>query len=213
MKRNPNLVIFGPPGAGKDTQVEMLLNHLDIEPIETGAIVRDMIKATTPIALEIKETIARGDLVNDSIMEAIIKEKLESISSHKGLIMDGFPRTIKQAETLHILLSFTGRKVDTVIFLNVPEEVLIDRLSSRKICKACGATAFPYEEICAKCGGELVRRIDDNPESIKERIVNYHQKTEPIIQFYRKRGLLTEINGHQKPEDVSIEILERLGVD
>ncbi|HBG81449.1 TPA: adenylate kinase [candidate division CPR2 bacterium] len=213
MNPNPNLIIFGPPGAGKDTQVEVLLKKLDIVPIETGAIIRDMVKSDSKIAEEIKNTIARGDLVNDSLMEAIIKDKLDEVPTERGTIFDGFPRTIKQAETLHVLLSFVGRKIDKVLFLDVPEEVLIERLTQRKICGSCGKTAFPHEERCSQCGGELVKRIDDNIESIKARIVNYRAKTAPIIAFYEKRGLIFKINGNQKPQDVTSELLTGLGID
>lgn len=208
-----NLVIFGPPGAGKDTQIETLLKYLKIKPIETGAAIRDMIKTDTPVARDIKETMARGDLVNDSMMEALIKDSLRQVNANMGLVMDGYPRTIKQAETLNLLLKFIGRQIDRVIFLDVPEEELVRRLSQRKICQKCGATAFPQEEVCSKCGGELVKRLDDNLDSIKMRIHNYHTKTEPIIHFYEKRGLLLTVNGNQAPENVSAEMLKGLGFD
>jgi adenylate kinase len=213
MKKNLNLIIFGPPGAGKDTQVESLLKYLPLETIETGAIIRDLIKSKSKMAREIKQIVERGDLVNDSMMESIIRDRLEKVDSGNGLVLDGFPRTVKQAETLALIFSFVGRAVDKVIFLDVPDEVLIERLSQRKICKLCGATAFPHEEKCSKCNGNLVKRIDDNLDSINVRLQNYHLKTKPIIDFYTKRGIILRINGDQSPDLVSKEMLEGLGVD
>jgi len=213
MKKNLSLIIFGPPGAGKDTQVESLLKYLSLEAIETGAIIRELIKSRSKIAKEIKEIVERGDLVNDSMMETIIRERLDKVGNDSGLVLDGFPRTVKQAETLALIFSFVGRSVDKVIFLDVPDSVLIERLSQRKICKLCGATAFPYEENCSKCNGILVKRIDDNSDSIRIRLQNYHQKTKPIIDFYTKRGLLLRVNGNQLPDKVTKEMLEGLGVD
>lgn len=213
MKHNPNMVIFGPPGAGKDTQLDVLMQHLDIEPIITGEIIREMIKSDTPIAKSVKETIARGDLVNDAMMEIIIKDRLSSVEKSSGIIVDGYPRTIKQAETLNILLAFIGRKLNKVLFLDVPEDVLINRLTQRKICVECGSTAFPSDEKCTKCGGLLEKRIDDNLDSVKARISNYKRKTEPITNFYEKRGLLLRVNGDQSRRKVSEDILEGLHID
>jgi adenylate kinase len=214
MKKNLNLIIFGPPGAGKDTQVESLLKYLPLETIETGAIIRDLIsKSRSKMAKEIKEIVERGDLVNDSMMESIIKERLEKVGKENGLVLDGFPRTVKQAESLAIIFSLVGRNIDKVIFLDVPDEILIQRLSQRKICKACGATAFPYEDKCSKCNGVLIKRIDDNLDSINVRLQNYHLKTKPIIDFYTKRGIILTVNGDQDPALVSKEMLEGLGVD
>ena len=185
------VVLLGPPGAGKGTYASYLSELLDLPHISTGDLVRDEIKAASELGRRVKEYSDRGLLVPDEIITDILKQRISKSECRKGFILDGFPRTVRQAELLDGIVPVTA-----VINIDVPDEVIIDRLSNRLICRNCGAIynakyLKPKRDmICDKCGGSLYRRKDDDPEVIKRRLEVYRRKTAPLIDYYDRRGLL-----------------------
>lgn len=210
-----NLVLMGPPGAGKGTQGEILSKRLGIDTISTGVMLRTAIKEQTEIGKSVEKIINAGKLVPDDVMVELIKERLGRPDCAKGFILDGFPRTTAQAEAL----TASGVKIDKVLSLEVKDEEIVERLSSRRECSKCGA---PYSVLynkpavegkCDKCGGELIQRADDNPETIKNRLNVYHEQTEPIKAYYEKMGLLVTAMGADKVEDTTKNVLKALGLE
>ena len=209
------LVLMGPPGAGKGTQGEILSKRLGIDTISTGVMLRTAIKEQTEVGKLAEGYINEGKLVPDDVIVAIVKDRLAKPDCEKGFILDGFPRTTAQAEAL----TASGVKIDKVLSLEVDDDVIVERLSSRRECSKCGA---PYSVLfnkpavegkCDKCGGELIRRADDNPETIKNRLNVYHEQTEPIKDYYAKAGLLVTASGVDKVEDTTKNVLEALGIE
>ncbi len=202
------IVILGPPGSGKGTYASRLTKILGVPHISTGDMVREEIKAQTELGKKIKEYSDRGELVPDEIIISLLAERLEKPDAQEGFILDGFPRTLRQAEALEEI-----SKIDLVINLNVPDEIIIQRLSNRLICKQCGAiynrlTLKPkVDGICDICGGELYQREDDKPEVIQERLKVYRKSTEPLIEYYRKKGLLKDVycDDLMTPPEVMVE--------
>jgi len=202
------IVMLGPPGAGKGTYASRLTKRLGIPHISTGDMVREEIKKQTDLGKKIKEYSDRGALVPDEIIIKLLAERIRKPDCSGGFILDGFPRTIRQAEALENIA-----KIDLVINLNVPDEIIITRLSNRLICRECGAiynllTLKPKKDrICDKCGGTLYQREDDKPEVIKERLNIYRRQTEPLIEYYTKKGLLRNIscNDLMTPPEVMVE--------
>lgn len=188
------MIFLGPPGAGKGTYASRLTPILKLPHISSGDMVRDEIKAQTQLGKLMKEYSNKGKLGPDEIMIKILAKRLRKPDCKKGCILDGFPRTIKQAEALEKIL-----KIDLVINLNVPDEIIIKRLSNRLTCKKCGTiynklTLKPEKDnICDKCGGQLYQREDDKPKVIQERLNVYRKKTEPLIEYYKKKGLLKDV--------------------
>ena len=210
-----NLVLMGPPGAGKGTQCEILSKRLGIDTISTGVMLRTAIKEQTEVGKLAEGYINEGKLVPDDVIVAIVKERLAKPDCEKGFILDGFPRTTAQAEAL----TASGVKIDKVLSLEVADEAIVERLSSRRECSQCGA---PYSVLynkpavegkCDKCGGELIQRADDNPDTIKNRLNVYHEQTEPIKDYYAKAGLLVTALGAEKLEDTTKNVLTALGIE
>ena len=205
-----NLIFLGPPGAGKGTQAVRVCEQLGIPQISTGDILRRAIKNETPTGLAAKSYIDKGQLVPDSVVIDIVRERLVQDDCKNGYLLDGFPRTVAQAEALE---GFA--KIDAVVDIDVSDEKLVARLSGRRVCLSCGGTYHMSQlngsMTCAKCGNELIQRADDKVETVLSRLTVYHAQTEPLIDFYTKRGLLKEIDGAQPMDDCYAAIMSVLG--
>lgn len=204
-----NIIFLGPPGAGKGTQAQIICQKMGIPQISTGDMLRAAIAAQTETGLKAKEYMDKGQLVPDGVVIDIVKERLTSEDCRKGYILDGFPRTVEQAQSLG-----TFAKIDAAINLDVPDEVLVARLSGRRVCPLCGA---PYhvdrlmgETLCKVDATPLIQRDDDKPETVLNRLKVYHQKTAPLIDYYRSEGKLVNITGSGSLEEISAEIFETL---
>ena len=212
-----NVIFLGPPGAGKGTQAVRVCERLGIPQISTGDILRRAMKEQTPTGLAAKSYIDKGDLVPDEVTAKLVEERLGQDDVKNGFILDGFPRTIPQAEALDKALEASGDKVDYAINVEVPDENIISRMSGRRACIACGATYHivhiptKVEGICDKCGAELVLRDDDKPETVKKRLDVYHEQTQPLIDYYTKKGVLNEVDGTKDMEEVFGAIVKILG--
>ncbi|MTI82500.1 MAG: adenylate kinase [Firmicutes bacterium] len=208
-----NLLIMGPPGAGKGTQAERLVKEVDITHISTGDMFRAAIKEGTDMGKKAKEFMDQGALVPDEVVVGMVKERLSKPDCEKGFLLDGFPRTLEQAKSLDETLKDLNIKIDGVINIAVPRERLMARLTGRRICKDCGVSFHvmfnkPKEEgKCDACGGELYQRSDDNEEAVGKRLDVYEQQTQPLIDYYTNQGLLLEINGDQDINKVLDDVL------
>jgi len=202
-----NFLLFGPPGAGKGTQSELLVANLGVKHISTGDILRSAMKQGTPLGLEAKKFVDAGALVPDSLMIQLIEEILDSLGS-KSFLLDGFPRTIPQAQALDEMLSRKRIPLDRAVFLDVDKKLLIDRLSGRRICSNCGATyhtlfARPKKDnACDKCGGSLYQRNDDRADVIENRLVQYDQNTAAVKDYYAKAGKFVRVDGMGEPQEI-----------
>jgi len=188
------LVLVGPPGAGKGTQAVFLAEHYSIPHISTGDIFRANLKAGTPLGQEAKSFMDRGELVPDSVTNAMVKDRLTQDDLANGFLLDGFPRNVVQAEVLRAILAEQKSPLDAVLELNIADSEIIERLSSRLTCRGCGAPAPATAQTCAACGGELYQREDDKADVIARRLEVYNEQTAPIISFYRGEGLLITIS-------------------
>ncbi len=206
------LILLGAPGAGKGTQAEVICEHLSIPTISTGNIIRAALKAETEMGLKAKEFINNGQLVPDEVVIGIIKERLSEDDCKNGFILDGFPRTIPQAEALDEM----GIEIDKVIDIEVPDEKIVERMSGRRVCPACGNSYHllykkPEKDgICNACGAELIIRADDHPDTVKDRLDVYHSQTEPLKDFYEKKGKLFIVEGQEEVKDTSALVLKTL---
>ena len=205
-----NVIFLGPPGAGKGTQAVRVCERLGIPQISTGDILRRAIKEQTPTGLAAKSYIDKGQLVPDSVVIDIVRERLEHDDCKNGYLLDGFPRTVLQAEALE-----TFAKIDAVIDIDVSDEKLVERLSGRRVCLSCGGTyhvsLLGSSTTCAKCGEQLIQRDDDKAETVLSRLSVYHAQTAPLIDFYTQRGLLKAVDGAQPMDECYAAILEALG--
>ncbi len=207
-----NIILLGAPGAGKGTQAEVISAKLSIPQISTGNIIREAVKNGTPMGLEAKSFMDDGRLVPDATVIGIIKERLAQPDCANGFILDGFPRTIPQAEALDEL----GVKIDKVISIEVPDDKIVLRMSGRRVCPKCGASYHTeykkpaVDGVCNQCGDSLAQRKDDAPETVLERLRVYHEQTEPLKEFYEKSGKLRTVVGQEKVEDTSALTMEAL---
>ena len=206
------LILLGAPGAGKRTHAEILCDKLNIPTISTGNILRAAVKDGTPMGLEAKKFMDAGALVPDDVIVGIVKERLAAPDCANGFILDGMPRTIAQGEALEKM----GVEIDKVINLVVDDSVIMGRMAGRRVCAKCGASYHiknkpsKVEGVCDRCGGELVIRKDDQPETVRDRLATYHEQTEPLVEFYRQRGKLVDITDQGSIEATNAYILKML---
>jgi len=212
-----NLILLGPPGAGKGTQAGRIVEEYGIPHVSTGDILRGAVKNQTQMGLEAKKYMDAGELVPDSVVIGIVRDRLQEPDTAKGFLMDGFPRTIPQAEALDAALDSLGRAVTKTIVVLVDEEELVRRLSGRRICRVCQAPFHVMfnppkrEGVCDKCGGELYQRDDDSEATVRNRLEVYRNQTEPLIDYYDQAGVVARIDGAQAPDKVYEDIRTALG--
>jgi adenylate kinase len=211
-----NLVMLGPPGAGKGTQAALLAEKIKVPHVATGDLFRTALKEETKLGLTAKSYMERGDLVPDEVTVAMVRERLLEPDCDTGVILDGFPRTVEQAEALEGILADQGKAIDAALFIDAAEDELVRRLSSRWTCRNCQAVYNvisnpPREEgRCDVCGGELYQRPDDVPETVRNRIRVYWDQTSPLVEYYRGKGLLITIESEGGIENVQGKILKAL---
>lgn len=209
-------VLFGPPGAGKGTQAKLLSAQFGIPQISTGDILRSAVKNETPLGKKVKAILDRGELVPDEVIVELVEERLSEDDARNGFILDGFPRTLFQAQALENWLKKNHRETLIVVRIKISEEEIVKRLTSRRICEKCGFTYNliynppPEDNRCEKCGGQIIQRSDDNEDTIRKRIRVYIEQTTPVIDFYRSRNNLFEVDGNQDVDKVFQDILNFL---
>jgi adenylate kinase len=212
-----NLILMGLPGAGKGTQAEQIVEQYHIPHISTGDMFRAAIKEGTELGLKAKSFMDQGQLVPDEVTIGIVRDRLGKDDCKKGFLLDGFPRTVAQAEALETMLNQLERSIDYVIHIHVDQHLLLDRLTGRRICKSCGSTYHlvynpPVTEgICDKCGGELYQRDDDNAETVGNRLDVNTKQMKPLLDFYQEKGYLRTVNGEQEINDVFADVNVLLG--
>ncbi|OPX20898.1 MAG: adenylate kinase [Desulfobacca sp. 4484_104] len=211
-----NLILLGGPGAGKGTQAKMMIEKYQIPQISTGDILRAAVKEGTELGKQAKACMDAGKLVPDEVVIGIIEDRLKQADCQKGFILDGFPRTVPQAEALDKTLQKMGSKIDHVLSIDVDEEELVKRLTGRRTCKQCGQMYHiifspPKKEgVCDKCGGELYQRDDDNEATVRSRLATYNQQTKPLIDYYSKQELVRQIKGVGSISDIFQKIVDTL---
>jgi adenylate kinase len=211
------IIMLGAPGAGKGTQAKMIADKYSIPHVSTGDIFRANIKNGTELGMEAKRYMDQGQLVPDELTVKILLDRVAQEDCKNGYVLDGFPRTIPQAEVLDEALTKLGDSIDYAINVDVPDENIINRMSGRRACVACGATYHivhiptKVEGICDRCGAELILRDDDKPETVKKRLDVYHTQTQPLIDYYTAKGVLKEVDGTRDMKDVFADIVKILG--
>lgn len=212
------LILLGPPGAGKGTQAVAIAKQAGIAHVATGDLFRENIRNQTELGKQAKVYVDRGELVPDQITVGMLLDRLDRPDTQKGVLLDGFPRTVEQARALDGALQERGQAVDRVLYINVSEEEVVRRLAGRWTCRQCGAV---YHQVfsppkepgkCDQCGGELYQRDDDKPETVRNRLGVYNQQTAPLIDYYRGQSKLLEVNGEQGAEAVGKELLKAAGL-
>ena len=210
------IVLLGPPGAGKGTQAKLLQEHFDIPQISTGDILRRAAKEGSTFGKRAKKYMDRGELVPDSVILDIVEERLSADDCQKGFLLDGFPRTVVQAEAFQTMLDRQNQVLDGAVSLRVPRQKLVARLSGRRTCRQCGAMYHvrfnpPKKEgVCDQCGGDLYQRADDREETIEARMEVYDRESAPLLEHFRQKGLLREVDGSKTTDEVFREILRQL---
>jgi adenylate kinase len=210
------LILLGPPGAGKGTQAKLLAERFGIPQIATGDILRGAVQAGSPLGIKAKGLMDAGALVSDEVVIGIVRERLQQQDCQVGFILDGFPRTVAQADALRSNLAELGRRLDRVVSLTVDADALVERITGRRTCRGCGRgfhLTFDPPRVagqCDACGGELYQRDDDREETIRKRLTVYAQQTSPLIDYYRSAGLLVELDGMQTIPVVQEQVLDAL---
>ena len=210
------VILLGAPGAGKGTQAEQIVDRYKLTHISTGDILRASIKKGTSLGQKAKEYLDKGELVPDEVVVEIVKERLKEPDCESGALLDGFPRTVEQAQQLDQVLQEMGRELNAVIYITVDEEELISRLTGLRICRECGATYHmkfnppQVRNVCDQCGGELYQREDDTVDTVKQRIKVFREQTEPLSNFYQEKGLLFKVEGNQDIQEVFNQIKDIL---
>ena len=212
------LILLGPPGAGKGTQAVNIAKEAGLVHVATGDLFRENIRNETELGKKAKVFVDRGALVPDEITVGMLLDRLDRPDTEKGVLLDGFPRTVEQAQALDEALRQRGQAVDKVLYINVGEEEVVRRLAGRWTCRQCGAV---YHQVfsppkqagkCDRCGGELYQRDDDKPETVRNRLSVYNQQTAPLIDYYRRQGKLVEVNGEQEADAVGRDLLKVTGL-
>lgn len=212
-----DLILLGPPGAGKGTQAKLMVDKWKILQVSTGDILRSAVREGAALGVEAKGFMDRGELVPDRVVIGIIAERLKEEDAADGFILDGFPRTLPQAEALQNILDDLGRDTDHVISIEVDDEELVTRLTGRRMCKGCGESFHVVfnpsvrEDVCDRCGGELYQRDDDKEDTIRQRLAVYSEQTQPLITYYEKQGKLRRIKGTGSIQDIFSRVLEAAG--
>jgi len=213
---NMNLIFLGPPGAGKGTQAKIISRKYSIPQVSTGDILRTAVRESTPMGIRAKEYMDSGALVPDEVVIGIVEERLKQPDCEKGFILDGFPRTVGQADSLALILEGFGKRIDHVVSISVDDEELLKRISGRRACEKCGKGYHlifdPPKDpsVCDACGSALFQRDDDKEETMRKRLVEYNSKTAPLIEYYREKSLLRVVAGIGTIEDICENIIKAI---
>ncbi len=207
-----NIVLLGAPGAGKGTQAQRLVEEFGVAHISTGDLLRAAVKNQTELGVQAKGYMDAGQLVPDELVIGLVKERLGEDDAQKGFLLDGFPRNTAQAVALDSELSEMGRDIDAALLVDVASEVIIERLSSRRVCRDCGYTGTAADESCPRCSGEMYQRDDDKPETVKNRLDVYESQTAPLVEYYKGHGILKSVDGDRPMDVVYADVKEALAL-
>ena len=205
-----NVVLLGAPGAGKGTQAAKLVEEFGLAHISTGDILRAAVKAGTPLGLEAKSYMDKGELVPDEVVIGLVRDRLDQDDTKAGFILDGFPRTSVQAVNLDTVLAGLGRELTAAVAVDVDPEVIVKRLTARRMCRDCGYIGSVADAACPQCNGEMYQRDDDNEETVRNRLDVYAKSTAPLIDYYRGRDLLVEVDGDRPVDEVYADVKDAL---